>query len=292
MRTVNPQIVILTVAYHSQAALLQLSKDLLRQNCQPLQWLIVNNSPRTAPPLKLITNCPLFIVEGKEGEGFGAGCNRGLDVLQSQGWEGWVWLLNPDVALPRIETLDRLLVQLAELPSNALIGTAVLDENGCLEESAGWIDGGIWFRSRKVTEEMMNLRKELSVPVDWISGCSLLMKPSAYKSQPRFDSLLPLYYEDMDLCLRHKKLGAPILWMPSIWVDHQRGTGSRSSLYRRSFLSSCSYIRFLQRHSPRWVLFLRSIRLVTKALLRLPFDPRHTCSVLNGFVEAFRKPVK
>ena len=75
-------IALLTVAYHSHEALDSLARDLLRQTRQPCQWLLVNNSPESSGELRIRTRCPLSILQGREGDGFGEGCNRGLEKLE------------------------------------------------------------------------------------------------------------------------------------------------------------------------------------------------------------------
>lgn len=96
---------LLSVAYRSQAALEALAADLAHQSLPPALWLVVDNAPESAPlqadELQVGDVFRLDVLRAKEGEGFGAGCNRGFDHLAKLGWRGWVWLLNPDTALPR-----------------------------------------------------------------------------------------------------------------------------------------------------------------------------------------------
>ncbi len=285
----NNSFVILTIAYDSQDSLDLMAKQLNDQICQPKKWLIVNNSPRSVGSIKLDVKCNLSILNGIEGEGFAQGCNRGLNQLQNEGWDGWVWLLNPDIFFLDRETLVNLQKQIISLPSNALVGTAVIDKNGQMEPSAGWVDYGLSFRSRCVNA---SFGKAIPIQVDWLSGCNLFFKPKAHAFEPRFDESFPLYYEDMDFCLRLGAKNIPSLWLANIVIGHDRGLGSKTSLSRRLRLSSCSYIRFLQRHLPVWVLYLRSMILVFKAILRLPIDFQTSCAVIQGWFEAFRRPIK
>ncbi len=150
---------------------------------------------------------PLLVLQGEQGDGFGAGCNRGLDYLQQTGYSGWVWLLNPDTSLPQGDEAQQLLEALADLPAQAVVGTAVQDSTGTIEPSAGWIDQGLNFRRRKVSTAD-SLRQE-PLRLDWLSGCSLLLQPAAHQPPARFDPCFPLYYEDMDLCLRLAQHGGP-----------------------------------------------------------------------------------
>ncbi len=284
------RLVILTVSYHSQEALKVLAEGLSLQTRHPFKWLIIDNSPKTAP-VKLKTQLPVALISGEEGDGFALGCNRGLSELEKNGWSGWVWLLNPDTSFMDENTLEKLAHQLDELPADSLVGTAVLGPDGKLEKSAGWIDSGLNFRGRLVNDEMKLLGSKRLVAVDWVSGCSLLMRPTSHLVQTRFEVAFPLYYEDMDLCLRHSRKGMPIFWFPYVVIRHQSGDGSKVTSSKRLRLSSCSYIRFLQRHSQGWVLALRSFRLIFKAMLFFPLRPQRSFAVLQGWFEAFRRPL-
>jgi GT2 family glycosyltransferase len=284
-----PAIAILTVAYHSHQALMELARDLLGQSERPSHWLIINNAPRTAPLTDTtLRSLPVRLIEGQEGQGFGAGCNRGFQWLEGRGWSGWVWLLNPDTRLPGGDELRDLRAALRSAPPDALLGTAVRSAAGPLEPSAGWIDPGLRFRRRRVTAT--HLERGEILHLDWLSGCSLCLRPSAHHPPARFDTAFPLYYEDMDLCLRLARRGAAVLWLPRPLIHHQRGEGSATPSSRRLRLSTISYLRFLARHCPAWVLWLRGLRLLLNTLVRLPLQPRRSLAVLSALGQAPQPP--
>lgn len=285
---------IVTVAHHSEAVLPGLARDLSGQVAGPTYWVVVDNSPQACPvdlsPLLARGtsggDLPLELLAGQEGDGFGAGCNRALAWLQAEGWRGWVWLLNPDTALPRGDELQELAGRLANLDPRSLVGTAVDDGTGALEASGGWFTPGLRFRSRRLTSR--TTPPEAPLALDWLSGCSLALQPTAHQPPARFDDAFPLYYEDMDLCLRLGQRGAPVLWLPSPRITHRRGQGSGSSSPRRWRLSTVSYLHFLQRHCPPWVVALRSLRLILVTAARLPLQPSRSWAVLEGALEAWR----
>lgn len=271
-----------TVAYHSGQCLERLATDLARQQQPPL-WVVVDNSALSAPLEATALargGLELLTLTGVEGSGFGAGCNQAFESLAHQGWSGWIWLLNPDIRLPAGDELEQLRTALAALPERALVGTAVEDGQGGLEASAGWLGTGLAFRGRVVSGGPQRSGKPLAV--DWLSGCSLVLRPEAHQPPARFDPAFPLYYEDLDLCRRLGAEGAPLLWLPQPTVRHGRGEGSRTSSARRLGLSSLGYLRYLRRHCGRWVLAVRGARLVLLNLLRFPLRPRRSAAALGA----------
>ena len=284
MGTASP-LVVVSVAYHSQSPLASLACDLGRHQGGISRWIVVDQAPESAPldpePLRRqLGPVPLLVLKGQQGDGFGAGCNRAFDYLQQAGHSGWIWLLNPDTSLPKGDEAKQLLEALGELPPQAVIGTAVQDATGEIEPSAGWIDPGLNFRRRKVGSAD-SLRTK-PIQLDWLSGCSLVLQPTAHHPPARFDPCFPLYYEDMDLCLRLAQQGAQVLWLPQPAVQHQRGDGSVTPSSRRLELSTISYLRFVRRHCSPWVTQLRQLRLVLSALLR----PRRAGAIWRGFRRA------
>ena len=284
MGTSSP-LVVVSVAYHSQSPLASLACDLGRHQGGISRWIVVDQAPESAPldpgPLRRqLGPVPLLVLQGEQDAGFGAGCNRAFDYLQQAGHSGWIWLLNPDTSLPQGDEAHRLVEALGQLPSKAVVGTAVKDAIGEIEPSAGWIDPGLNFRCRKVGRAD-SLHPE-PLRLDWLSGCSLLLQPTAHRPPARFDPSFPLYYEDIDLCLRLAQQGAPVLWLPQPVVQHQRGDGSVTPSSRRLELSTTSYLRFLRRHCSPWVTQLRQLRLVLSVLLR----PRRSGAIWRGFRRA------
>lgn len=283
----NQNLALVTVAYHSQQALESLAQDLARQQQCKFVWLLVDNAPLSAPLKQDQLGCrgvEIQIINGQEGEGFGRGCNRAFDHLAAAGFNGWVWLLNPDTQLRRGDECARMIKQLKNCDQRTVLGTAVLGADGMLEASGGWIDPGLQFRRRRVGEQLIKNKaiEAATVEVDWLSGCSLALKPEAHRPAARFDDDFLLYYEDIDLCLRLKALGASVLWWHQLTIDHQKGSGSQVTSSRRLKLSTISYLRFIQRYCPLWVQILRVSRLIINSLLRMPFQPKRSVAVLSS----------
>ena len=280
---------IITVSYDSQISLARLAESLELQTIKPWIWLIVDNAPISNPVLKLNTTFPTYILSGMEGNGFGSGCNTGLEYLSEIKFMGWTWLLNPDTSLSLNTHIENLLSTIGKLGSHTLLGTAIKGANHQLEQSAGWIRKGLNYRKSQISKEYLTLGDQHIVGVDWISGCNLLFQPSSFSATLRFDRYFPLYFEDIDFCLRARSYGGVCIWLNSLSVTHQKSTGSRCSSFRRERLKAISQVRFIHRYQPYWVAIAHIFRITILSTLRIPFQFSSSCGSLYGVLQALSR---
>jgi GT2 family glycosyltransferase len=65
--------------------------------------------------------------------------------------------------------------------------------------------------------------------VDWVSGSCMLLRMSQARAAGFFDERYFLYEEDADLCLRLRKAGGKVLFIPKAVVSHGLGTSMDKS---------------------------------------------------------------
>ena len=280
------KVAIITVCYNSNIPLARLADSLESQISKPWIWLIVDNAPLSNPAVKPSTTFPTYILSANEGDGFGSGCNTGIEYLWKIRFTGWAWLLNPDTCLTSSTHIGSLLGILDKCGPNTLLGTAITDSANQLEQSAGWIRKGLNYRKSQITRESLDHEGRHEVEVDWVSGCNLLFRPSDFSTPLRFDRYFPLYFEDIDFCLRAKSHGAKCIWINSLSVAHQKSTGSQCSTFRRERLKAISQIRFLIRYQPGWVIMAHTLRVIIRSLPRLFIQFESSCGTLYGVFQA------
>ena len=277
---------IITVCYNSSIPLARLADSLESQISKPWIWLIVDNAPLSNPAVKPSTTFPTYILSANEGDGFGSGCNTGIEYLCKIRFTGWAWLLNPDTCLTSTTHIGSLLGILDKCGPNTLMGTMIVDSTDQLEQSAGWIHKRLNYRKSQITSESLAHEGRHEVEVDWVSGCNLLFRPSAFSTPLRFDHYFPLYFEDIDFCLRAKSHGGKCIWVNSLSISHQKSTGSQCSTFRRERLKAISQIRFLIRYQPSWVTIAHTFRIVIRSLPRLFIQFESSCGSLYGVFQA------
>ena len=283
------KLLVITVCYKSNSSLSILAESLNKQEIKPWRWILIDNAPLSYPVINLNTTLSVHIISGNEGDGFGAGCNAGLDLVHEMNFDGWVWLLNPDTYLPTSNHIENLLNTLANVDSNTILGTAIEGLDHQLEQSAGWIRKGLGYRKLQITKESLTQERRTGIKVDWVSGCNLIFRPSSFSAPLRFDHYFPLYFEDIDFCLRAKLYGAKCIWIDSLSISHQKSTGSECSLFRRERLKAIGQIHFLYRYQPWWVTVAHTLRITALALRKLPTKFSSSWGTLSGILQALFK---
>ena len=104
---------------------------------------------------------------------------------------------------------------------------------------------------------------------DWVSGCNLLVKKELFTKLHGFDEKYFFYFEDLDFCLRAKKLGLKIIYYPPAKMWHKEGL----SIDRLPSTTKSAYYyegktRLLFKHASFWQ---RSCSLIFQFMIGLPY---------------------
>src|ERR1700686_346218 len=168
--------------------------------------------------------------------GFAFGNNLGIQQAYANGAPAYVHLLNPDAQV-RQGAIGSL-VQFMEAHSD--VGIA----GGSFEN----LDGSDWpfaFRFPSMLGEL-DARLEFGLvtrllgpwvvprvmaktpqPVDWVSGASMMIRPSVFSAIGGLDENYFLYFEETDLCLRAKRAGFATWYVPEARVMHMEGQSTK-----------------------------------------------------------------
>ncbi len=162
--------------------------------------------------------------------GFGAGANAGVGALGGGEYAGLV-ILNHDVELlPGY--LAAVCGGLANGKTGAAAGPLYLDRAG----GQLWYAGGrINFALGTVSQSRSPRLARRAREVGFIPGAAMAVSPRAWREVGGFDPEFFLYNEDVDLCLRLRRRGYALRFVPQAAAIHHLGdaTGSRdrSPLY-------------------------------------------------------------
>jgi GT2 family glycosyltransferase len=101
---------------------------------------------------------------------------------------------------------------------------------------------GSWGKRRKDSLEMRSRDYDQTMEVPCLSGCFMFFRSEVLSRLGGFDDRFFLYFEDLDLSARARKLGKNV-YFPYAWVVHERQSAHRTSwqLRARFAASACRY---------------------------------------------------
>ena len=191
---------------------------------------LADNSPEdmTADRLRWAFH-GVTVLPQKKNVGFGRANNAVLPYLQSK----YHLMMNPDVSFdPGL--LRRMVSYMEAHPNIAILTPRVLNEDGSEQFlpkkriSVHYLLGGLLegfggvFRRWREDFTMANLHITMPTPVEFATGCFLLIRTEAFLRLNGFDSRFFLYQEDSDLSRRvlEENLGS-IVYHPDMTVTHR-----------------------------------------------------------------------
>lgn len=256
---------VVIVTYNSASVVSDCVKALLAWNCD---IVVVDNASRD-DTAHIAQTFPVKVIANHANLGFAAAANQGFTALDAE----WVLLLNPDVTVT--SPIDPFMDACRSDQTGAI--TAMLTspdgEPQCqfqfrrspspvilLLESLGinriW-PGNPWNRQYRYLGQLWEEACEVEQP----AGALLLIRRKAWEQLGGFDELFyPLWFEDVDFCLRLRKQGWRIRYLP-IHAGCHSGAHSIQNLEPgvRQLYWYRSLLRYAEKHfSVFWVRILAS----------------------------------
>ena len=233
----------ISVVSHRQG---QLVRDLLtslqvhKPSCS-FEVVLTLNTSEPDPTAGLKLTYPVKVIMNYVPYGFGKNHNRAFSISKGS----YFCVLNPDIVF--IEEVYSLLIKEMESLKAGIIAPGILDGSGEVQDNFRKLPtpGRLLARclggSRTDDLAVVNERG-LAFP-DFISGMFLLLKSSAFKELGGFEERYFLYFEDVDLSLRCRFAGHPVVVDTRIKVIHEAQMSSHRSL-RYLWWHTMSALRF------------------------------------------------
>ena len=215
-------------------------------------------------------------IENSKNYGFAKACNIGIENAKSK----WYLFLNPDTILEP-KSIHSLINYCNEKTEHRIIGIKQLNENKKNSNSYGlflnfWSLSGLirpLIRLKKGSYKSINC-KEIANP-DWISGSFIMIRKKDFELINGWDESYWMYYEDMDLCKRAKKINLKVSLLNNWSCIHFHGASSRKNtkikIITKSEVIVSSHI-FLEKHSQKSYKFLIHLILILIQFTELSFQ--------------------
>lgn len=159
----------------------------------------------------------VLLTENPRNEGFGRGNNIALKKIITP----YALLVNPDAVLQE-GALEKLLDAAETYPDAAILAPALYNEQGELHVS---FKSDVWQREKRSSGAPKN-NAEGDICAEYLSGAVWLLNMRLMRQVGFFDPNIFLYYEDDDLCLRARRAGCGLVYVPAARVTHLMGASS------------------------------------------------------------------
>lgn len=204
---------VIIVAYHSRRDLERCLPTLYQQSIQPLEVIIVNNSPDDGLATWLCDAYPQAqVIANAANTGYAGGNNLGVEQASGE----YVLILNPDTEL-RPGSLEALVGAVQRRPE-ALIAAKLLRPDGTINACGLKMHfTGITF-CRGLDEHASAYPGLHGVPL--ASGAAFIVSKELFLELKGFDEVFFMYMEDADFSLRASLWGIPVLCAGDAHITH------------------------------------------------------------------------
>lgn len=198
-----------------------------------LQIIVVNNNPQE-DLTKLRGKFSQFeFIKTSENLGFCGGNNFGIKKALKEGAD-YVLLLNNDTILDK-DCLVQLIKVANLIDKGGVFGLKIhfapgyefhrdryspLDQGKVIWYAGGKIDWQNVLLSHRGVDEVDRGKYDKVCQTDFVSGCSMLIRRETLEKIGLLDEKYFLYLEDADFCVRAKRAGFKILFVPQAKVWH------------------------------------------------------------------------
>jgi N-acetylglucosaminyl-diphospho-decaprenol L-rhamnosyltransferase len=223
-----------------------------------LEVIVVDNASQDDSAAMVIQDFPwVSLIANESNAGFARANNQALKLSRRE----YVYFLNPDtVVQPGV--FDAMIGFMESHTDVGLAGTRILNPNGSVQSSVERRYPG----ERRAQTDLRGLPGDIA----WVLGASMIARRAIVEDLGGFDEDFFLYGEEQDLCLRIRKAGWKIGFIPDAVVVHWGGQSERSTstedLWRKKFTAESLFYR--KHYSKRSILRIHRANVV-QALWRI-----------------------
>ena len=221
----------------------------LQQNSYPNHRIIVlDNNSTDGSVMSIREEYPdVQIVGLEENLGYAGNNNVGIELAMEQGAD-WVFVLNEDIILDG-ECLAKLIEVGESDPQIGVLGPLVYhhDEPEVIQ-SAGGMLGKYWESIHLGKNESDQGQFHLPHPVEWISGCAILVRRAAIEKAGMLDKDFFIYWEETEWCIRIGRAGWRIVHVPQARIWHKGVKRNYQPSPSFTYYGTRNHLRTLYKH--------------------------------------------
>jgi GT2 family glycosyltransferase len=200
-----------------------------------------------------------------DNHGYAGNNNVGIEAALKQNAD-WILVLNEDTILAP-DCLEQLVAFGESNPNIGMVGPMVYhhDEPDVIQSAGGWVDR-YWESGHLGKDEKDQSQFSQPHSVDWLTGCSILVRRTVVEQVGMLDERFFIYCEEEEWCLRARKGGWRLvhvpqakLWHKGVKRDYNPNPSVIYYMTRNHFLMLAKHHAPLLAWAVRWKQTLRTL---------------------------------
>jgi len=209
---------IIIVNYNTRDYLARCLESLAEISGISVEIIVVDNASKDLSVEMVRQRFPeAMVIANAENRGFAKANNQAIAVSKGR----YLYFLNPDAEVRR-GALAAMISHLERHPDIGLAGNRLVNPDGSAQPSVENRYPG----QKHAKKEMAGLKGDIA----WVLGASMIARRMAIENGGGFNEDFFLYGEEQDLCLRLRKAGWSIGYIPEAVVLHWGGKSERDHL--------------------------------------------------------------
>lgn len=199
------------------------------------------------------------LIRNAENRGFAAANNQGIAMTDGR----YVLLLNSDTLASRA-ALEHLVAFLDAHPQAGACAPRLLQADGRVQPFAfGGDPTPLYLARRGLAKRFGRALHDWNTgrtqEVDWVSGACLMVRRAAIEQAGPLDETMFMYFEDNDWCLRMRRRGWRIFYVPEVAITHLGGGSGAGADAARAYRDSLRHF-YRKHYGPLAQLWLSALR--------------------------------
>jgi hypothetical protein len=246
-------------------------ESVLRGRYAQQRVVVVDNGSQDGSVLALASRFgeTIDLLANEENVGFARGVNVGIRHALAQGAD-WVLLLNNDTVIAP-DMIERLVAVGNRRSDVGILAPTIFYYD---QPDRVWRLGDRHCRwlpiPLKVSTKALKTGNEV-LPVDYVTGCGMLIRRQVFSTIGLFDPRYFMYYEDADFCRRAAKAGFAIVCVLAARMWHKISHSTRGDVSQQHYLRTRHRVQFYRHHYslPAWIYSaLGTLWMILKDLLK------------------------
>ncbi|MDD3827989.1 MAG: glycosyltransferase family 2 protein [Anaerolineae bacterium] len=247
-------------------------ESLLEAGVRPDRIVVVDNGsqPESVGALAARWGSRLHLLRNDRNLGFAAGMNVGLRYALAAG-AGSVLILNNDTIVDpaMVQTLLEADVQLG---GPGILGPAIYYSD---DPERLWRLGDTRHRWLPMPRPVRLPPDLVPFPVDYVTGCGMLVRRQVFDSVGLFDERYFMYFEDADFCRRARDAGFQVWAVPQARMWHEVSVTAQRDWPLNRYHRALGQVRFYREHPHGQLGLLRQAYVAARVLYMALEDLRH-----------------